>query len=66
MPLNDKILAHELGPRKLFVIMPFRSLENAPFLENLPLKEANSHHWWGFSTKNLKKGLQFHKDTYCF
>ena len=30
----------KLAPGKFFMIMPFRSLENAPFLENVPLREA--------------------------
>ena len=32
-----------LHPGKLFMTTPFRLLENAPFLENLPLTEAEYH-----------------------
>ena len=32
-----------LAPGKFFMTMPFRSLENAPFLENVPLTEAKDH-----------------------
>ena len=28
---------------KFFMTTPFRSLENAPFLENMPLTEAKDH-----------------------
>ena len=32
-----------LAPGKFFMTMPLRSLENAPFLENVPLTEAKDH-----------------------
>ena len=32
-----------LPPGKFFMTTPFRSLENAPFLENVPLTEAKDH-----------------------
>ena len=32
-----------LPPGKLFMTTPFRSLENASFLENVPLTEAKDH-----------------------
>ena len=31
------------GPGKFLMNTPFRSLENAPFLENMPLTEAKDH-----------------------
>ena len=32
-----------LPPGKIFMTTPFRSLENASFLENVPLTEAKDH-----------------------
>ena len=32
-----------LPPGKFLMTTPFRSLENAPFLENVPLTEAKDH-----------------------
>ena len=32
-----------LPPGKIFMTTPFRWLENAPFLENVPLMEAKDH-----------------------
>ena len=32
-----------LAPGKIFMTTPFRSLENAPFLENVLLTEAKDH-----------------------
>ena len=32
-----------LPPGKLFMTTPFKLLENAPFLENVPLTEAKDH-----------------------
>ena len=40
---------------KFFMTTPFRSLENAPFLENLPLTEAKHHHWWGSFQQHFEK-----------
>ena len=37
---EQKLGSGGLPPGKSFLTTPFRSLENAPFLENLPLKEA--------------------------
>ena len=44
-----------LPPGKFFMTTPFRSLENAPFSENLLLTEAKNHHWWGFFQENFSK-----------
>ena len=51
---------------KIFMTTPFRLLENAPFLENLPLKEAKDPYWWGCFQENLKIGLQIHEDIEYF
>ena len=32
-----------LAPGKFFMTTPFKSLENAPFLEDVPLTEAKDH-----------------------
>ena len=43
-----------LPPRKFFMTTPFRSLENAPFLENVPLAEAKITTNESLSLKILK------------
>ena len=37
---QGKMGVRGLAPGKFFMTTPFRSLENAPFLENVPLTEA--------------------------
>ena len=49
-----------LLPGKFFITMPFRSLENAPFLENLPLTEAKDRLWL-LQPFSLTKSTNFSK-----
>ena len=43
-----------LAPRKFFMTTPFRSLENAPFLDNLLLKDATDHNGWESFQENFE------------
>ena len=43
-----------LAPGKFSMTTSFRSLENAPFMENVPLTEAKDHNYGSLSMKVLK------------
>ena len=45
LKLGESEASKNGGLGKFFMTTPFRSLENAPFLEILPLKEAKDHDW---------------------
>ena len=55
------------GGLKIFTTTPFRSLENAPFLDNLPLKEATDHNrWWSYQKILKLLSWRTSKDTAFF
>ena len=53
-PKRAKTGVRGLAPGKFFMTTPFRSLENAAFLENVPLTEAKDPTNEGLSMKILK------------